>query len=114
MQGDAGAGIITPDQESATRVGAAQGHSHQLGRGNCTTPLKLIFCHKNNWYGMVDSISWCIMVIPLGIVWFNTTQASSSYNALHCTTTLCTLCTNAQDHLGPSSPTLYCVAQDHF
>ena len=56
MQGDAGAGIITPDQESATRVGAAQGHSHQLGRGNCTTPLKLIFFHKNNWYGMVGSI----------------------------------------------------------
>ena len=66
MQGDAGAGIITPDQESATRVGAAQGHSHQqrvdwggataqhhLSSSSSTRTLDNVVLYIMVWYGMI-------------------------------------------------------------
>ena len=71
LVGMRGCGIITPDQESGTRVGlhkvtvnssrVAQGML-VLGRGNCTTPL-CIFCHKNTSSRVSQAL------VCLGLVW---------------------------------------------
>ena len=69
MQGDARVRALLPPtrNQAPPGLGAAQGHSQQqqlVGRGICTTPLRLIFLDKNTWYGMV----WYGLVRPLGIV----------------------------------------------
>ena len=88
-----GCGIITPDQESGTRVGlhkvtvnssrVAQGML--VGRGNCTTPLRHLLPQEH----LVESGS-CVtrygMVRPLGLGKDNCTAPliGSSSSTLRC------------------------------